>query len=194
MAALADRTVAQLLDDVAERTPAPGGGSCSATVSALGAGLVEMAAAFAVARDPDDARAAEIHARAAQLRADALALAEEELSVYAAVLEAMRLPKDTPGRAERVDAALSDATDSPLAIARAAGEIAALAAEIAVLGNLHLRGDALAGGLLADGACRAALQLVALNLSESPDDPRQNEARELAQRPWMAALSDAGDV
>jgi formiminotetrahydrofolate cyclodeaminase len=192
MQALADRPLGQLLDQVAAKTPAPGGGSSSGIVCALAAGLVEMTAAFARAEDDD--RPAAVQERADALRTQALALAEEDLGAYAAVLDALRLPKDAPGRAERVDAALSDATDTPLAIARAAGEVAALAAEMAHTSNVHVRGDALAAGLLADGACRAALQLVKLNLAERPDDPRLAQARELGQRPWMAALPTVDDV
>jgi formiminotetrahydrofolate cyclodeaminase len=194
MQALADRSLGQLLDQVADKTPSPGGGSSSGMVCALAAGLVQMTAAFAPARAEDDKRPAEVHERAEQLRAQALALAEQDLGAYTAVLEALRLPADMPGRAEQLDAALSDATDTPLAIARTAGEVAALAAEMAHTSNVHLRGDALAAGLLADGACRAALQLVTLNLADRADDPRLEEARELGRRPWMAALPTVGDV
>jgi methenyltetrahydrofolate cyclohydrolase len=41
---------AELLDRLAARTPAPGGGAAAAWACALAAGLVEMAASF-----PDDA-------------------------------------------------------------------------------------------------------------------------------------------
>ena len=137
MEALADRSLGQLLDQVAAKTPSPGGGSSSGMVCALAAGLVQMTAAFARSRAEDDQRPAEVHARAEQLRAQALSLAERDLGAYGAVLDALRLPEDLPGRAEQVDAALSDATDTPLAIARTAGEIAALAAEMAHTSNVH---------------------------------------------------------
>jgi formiminotetrahydrofolate cyclodeaminase len=192
MDALADRSLGRLLEEVAAKTPSPGGGSSSAIVCALAAGLVQMTAAFAHGKDGE--RPAEVHARAEQLRGQALALAQQDLGAYSAVLEALRLPEDMPGRAEQVDAALSDATDTPLTIARTAGEVATLAGEMARTSNVHLHGDALAAGLLADGACRAALQLVVLNLTDRPDDPRLEEARALGRRPWMAALSTTRDV
>jgi formiminotetrahydrofolate cyclodeaminase len=191
---LADRSLAQLLDDVAARTPAPGGGSSCGLVCALSAGLVEMAAAFALDRGEDDERFAEMLARAQQLRADALALAEGELHAYGAVLEALGLPDAAPDRAERIDAALSDATDSPLAIARAGAEVARLAAEVARLGNPRLRGDALTAELLADAACAAAVQLAMINLAGRPDDPRREEARELGRRRRPAAPSPGREV
>jgi methenyltetrahydrofolate cyclohydrolase len=63
MDALADRSLGQLLDQVAAKTPAPGGGSSSGLVCALAAALVQMAAAYAAARSEHDGRPAEVQAR-----------------------------------------------------------------------------------------------------------------------------------
>jgi formiminotetrahydrofolate cyclodeaminase len=200
MNALTDRTLGQLLDQVAAQSAAPGGGSSSALACALAAGLVEMTSAFTLAHDEyadQHERMARVRARGGELRAAALALAEGELHVYGAVLEALRLPEDDPGRAQQVAAAMSDATDSPLAIARAAAEVAELAAETADTGNLHVHGDAVVGVLLAEAACAAAARLVELNLTGHPEDPRLVEASELprrAQRVRVAALSTTRDV
>jgi formiminotetrahydrofolate cyclodeaminase len=200
MDALADRSLGQLLEQVAAESPSPGGGSSCALACALAAGLVEMAAAFTIARDryaERHERMATMRARAGELRARALELAEEELHVYAAVLEALREPEDAPGRAERLDAALSDAADSPLAVARAAAEVAELAAEAASTGNRNLRGDAVSGALLAEAACCASSRLADLNLAGRPHDPRRTEASDLVQRALQArlmALSTTSDV
>src|SRR6476661_7909192 len=43
-------SVAQLLDDLAARTPAPGGGAAAALTCAMAAALVEMATSFASAQ------------------------------------------------------------------------------------------------------------------------------------------------
>jgi formiminotetrahydrofolate cyclodeaminase len=200
MDALADRSLGQLLDDVASETPSPGGGSVCALSCALAAGLVEMAAGFTLARREyaeRHERMATIRTRAGELRADAVALAERELHVYGAVLDALRLPEDEPGRAERLETTLSDATDSPLAIARVGAEVAELAAEAASTGNRHLRGDAMVGALLAEAACAAAARLAELNLAGHPDDPRREEASEVPRRALnarLAALSTTRDV
>jgi formiminotetrahydrofolate cyclodeaminase len=200
MDALVDRSLGQLLDQVADESPSPGGGSSCALACALAAALVQMAAAFTLARSEyaeRHERMAALGARAGALRADAVALAERELHVYGAVLDALRLPEDEPGRAERLDAALSDATDSPLAIARTAAEVAELAAETASSGNRHLRGDAMAAALIAEAACAAAARLAELNLAGRPEDPRREEASELSRRGLdarLAALSTTHEV
>jgi methenyltetrahydrofolate cyclohydrolase len=131
-----------------------------------------MAAAFA----------GEEGTRASELRARALELAERELTAYAPVLEASRLPKDDPTRGDRLQNALSDAANSPLEIARAAAEVAELAGGLAKSGNRTLEGDANTGAELARAACRAAARLTEINLRACPDDPRLAEARELGTR------------
>lgn len=134
-----------------------------------------MAAAF------DRRPGTEVRDRARTLRTYALELAERDQDAYAGVLEALKLPESAPERPGRVQAALSAAADGPLALARAAGEVAGLAAQLALTGNPHLVGDATAAALLAEAATRAATRLVELNLSGLPGDPRLQVARELAE-------------
>lgn len=165
-------SVAALLADVAAPTPAPGGGSSAAVACALAAALVEMSAGG--------------HERAAALRARALELADADLGSYAPVIEAQRLPADNPTRAERMQVALSEASEVPLAVAEVGAEVAELAAGLAHTGGRHLEGDASAGALLAEAATRAAARLVELNLAEQPGDPRLAAAREHAARAWSA--------
>src|SRR5207248_3247761 len=114
MSALAERSFQDLLQEVAAERPAPGGGASSAWGCALAAGLVEMAAAFTIARPAyreRHARMEEIRDRASALRARLLALAERDLTAYAPVLEALRLPAGEAGRPARLAAALSAAAD-----------------------------------------------------------------------------------
>ncbi len=120
-----------------------------------------MAAAFSPDRE-ESAR------RARELRARALELAEIELHAYEPVLEALRLPRGDPARADRVQDARDTASRSPLAIARVGAELAGLAADLARTGNQNLAGDAIAGAVLAEAAAQAAARLVAINLSEGP--------------------------
>jgi formiminotetrahydrofolate cyclodeaminase len=192
----ARRTLAELLDDVAAETPAPGGGASAAWATGLAAALVEMAARFTLAREEHadrHERAGEVAERAAKLRFRALELADQELHAYEPVLEAFKLPGDDPMRAQRIEGALSAAAEPPLAIARAAAEASELAAELAATGNRSLEGDALAGVFLAEAACRAAGRLVTINLTGRDHDPRRDEVRRLVERA-SAARSSAPSV
>jgi formiminotetrahydrofolate cyclodeaminase len=187
--ALADRSLYELLDQVAGAHPAPGGGYAAAVACALGAGLVEMAAALSIGRGAGhgrDARMVRARAEAADLRARLLALAERDLEAYAPVLAALRLPCDSPDREPQLDQALSSAAEVPLATAAAGAEAAELAAEACQAGNVHLRGDAITAALLSEAGCRAAAALVQINLAHAPGDPRARRAGELAAQAWNA--------
>ena len=79
-------------------------------------------------------------------------LAERELTSYAPVLDARRLDRADPERAARIEAALLEASRSPLEIAEAGAEVAQLGAAVASDCDPSVRGDALAGVLLGEAA------------------------------------------
>jgi formiminotetrahydrofolate cyclodeaminase len=164
LAALVDQgSFADLLEGLAARTPAPGGGAAAAWACALAAGLVEMAASFA-----EDADAA---GRARELRAELLMLAERDGEAYGAAMAARREGGDAA-------AAMAAAAEPPLQIAEVAAEVAELAATMAVTGKSSLVGDALTGALLAEAAARAAARLAEMDLdAASPAAPASALAR-----------------
>jgi formiminotetrahydrofolate cyclodeaminase len=189
---LADLSLDELLSEVAARTAAPGGGSAVAVACALAAALVEMAAGFDPGSEADQAGA-----RAAELRAYALELAERELHSYEPVLDALALPTDDGDRRRVLAAARSAASIVPLQIAGIGAELATLGAETAAGGSRHLTGDAVAAVLLAEGSCRAAVRLVEINLVGAGEDPRLRQASELARqaaasREYALAIAPAG--
>ena len=106
--------------------------------------------------------------RVRELRERALELAETELRAYAPVLEALRRPRDDPDRARSLEAARTEASQSPLEVAQLAVDVAEMAADIAHAGNPNLAGDAIAGALLAEAAAQASARLVAINLTDGP--------------------------
>jgi methenyltetrahydrofolate cyclohydrolase len=155
---LLDRSVAGFLDDLAAETPAPGGGGVAALAVALGASLAEMVARFS----GDDAAAAQAHA----LRSGVAPLAQADAEAYAEFLAVG-------------EAARSRTIEVPLEIAANGAQVAALAAELAERGKPALRGDALAGALVAGAGARIAAGLVEINVGDETDE-RVVRARELA--------------
>jgi methenyltetrahydrofolate cyclohydrolase len=152
-------TLAGFLDQLAARTPAPGGGSVASIVCAMAAGLVEMASAFDASGMLD-----QVGARAHELRGKAARLAEADGRAYAGVLEALRMPAG-PERTGRLDEAVSGAIECPMELLEIAAEVATLAADVAARGNRNLEGDAITGALLAEAAARSAATLAQLNVS-----------------------------
>jgi formiminotetrahydrofolate cyclodeaminase len=180
VAGLADQPLSQILEDVASATPAPGGGSSAACTCALAAALVEMAARLGLARGAGPPPGAPERARV--LRERALRLAERELSAYLPVLEASRLPADRPDRQGRLRTALSEAAATPLAIAEAAADTAAVGIEVVRGSNPRVRGDAVTGVVLAEAAAAAAAELVEINLEGLGEDDRLAGARDARRR------------
>ena len=163
MTSFPDQPVGQFLDDVAARTPAPGGGGASAMTAALAAGLVAMAARFSQAQLPG---AAEVASRADELRHRATELVTEDGQAYGCVLEALALPRDAAGdRDQRIRAALERAAAVPGEMTQIAAEVAALAARLAAEGNPNLRGDSISAALLAEASARSAAALVDINVN-----------------------------
>jgi methenyltetrahydrofolate cyclohydrolase len=192
VAEFADDTLSDLLDAVAAQRPAPGGGCAAAWAAAFGAGLVEMAASFTLARP----RYAGVHHRMLDVRKEAtlarrrlIELAEQDAECYEPVLAALRLPEKHRARESRLEEARSQASEAPLAVAETAAEVAELAAEAARVGSEYLRGDAISGALLAEAASRAAGRLVEINLA-GRDDPRLARVSEATRRAG-AAREDA---
>jgi len=190
MPGLADQPLGRLLGFVAAPDPAPGGGSSAAVAAALSAALLGMAASLEAAREAAEVDA-DLAERAHQLRAEALELADRDLSSYAPVLEAQRLPAGDPARADALAAALTEASQTPLAIAENAAEVAELAASVTAVCKPAIRGDALAGVLFAEAATTAAASLVEVNLAGSGglDLARARDARRRAQEAREAALA-----
>lgn len=152
-------TVADLLDDLAERTPAPGGGAACALTCAMSAALVEMATSFGSAQGLEQVRD-----RAHAIREEVSGLAFADGQAYGSVLNALRMDAGEQ-RAQCLDDAVAGAIGVPMRVLELAAEVAMLAADVAETGNRNLEGDALAGSLLAEAAARSAATLAQLNAS-----------------------------
>jgi methenyltetrahydrofolate cyclohydrolase len=179
-----DQPVRGFLDQLAARTPTPGGGGAAAVTGAMAAGLVAMAARFSATRLPG---AGELADQADELRRRLAQLAEEDAQAYAAVLEALRLPRDASEREVQRQQALLGAALVPLEIAGIGARVALMAARLAETGNPNLRGDAVTGAVLAAASARSAASLVDINVELGGLDPG------LSQQAAQAA-ADAGDA
>jgi formiminotetrahydrofolate cyclodeaminase len=179
-----DEPVRGFLDQLAARTPTPGGGGAAAVTGAMAAGLVAMAARFSATRLPG---AGELADQADELRRRLAQLAEEDAQAYAAVLEALRLPREASQREVQRQEALLGAALVPLEIAGIGAQVAMMAARLAEAGNPNLRGDAVTGAVLAAASARSAACLVDINVGLGGLDPG------LSRRAAQAA-ADAADA
>jgi len=157
----AELSLQGLLDAVAARTTAPGGGVVAGVVAALAGALCGMCARFSAA---DQAGFGE---RADELRARVVSLSKSDPAVYAEYVRARR-----SGRDDDIAAALDEAIRIPLEMAEVAAELAGIALGLARSGNPNLRGDATVAVLMGAAAARAGAALVCENLAGAGSDPR----------------------
>ena len=156
------------LEQLADGTPVPGGGSAAALAGALAGALVAMVARLTTGRKAYGAvqgRVAEILAEADALRAQLRRLVDDDAAAYARVSAAYQLPKDAPGCQRAVDEALVGATRTPLALARGAARLATLAVEIETIGNRNASSDAKVAAALAGAALAGAVENVRVNVA-----------------------------
>jgi len=117
---LTSTPIGDFLDALASKSPTPGGGSVAALSGAMAAALMSMVAEVTLPKKKYKVYEAELRDLAERSKRRILRfreLMQEDVKAFNAVIEAMRLPKDTPEQAkvreERLREALLGAADVP---------------------------------------------------------------------------------
>lgn len=163
---LASRPLGEFLDQLAAKTPTPGGGAVASAVGALGAALGNMVLAYSIGKKSLAEHEPELTDAAAQLeraRTVLLELAAEDEAAYGLVNELSRLPGDDPRRAQLPGATLT-AAQVPLSCMAACATILGLLEELPGITNRYLHSDLAIAAILAEAATRAAAWNVVVNL------------------------------
>lgn len=172
----ASESLRTYLDDAASGKPAPGGGSVSACVGALGAALVSMVCNLTRGREKFAAvedRVQALVAESDEARTRLEKLLQEDTTAYNGVITAYRMPKDTEeqqaARSKAVQDGLVVAANVPLEICRVAVGVCRLARTAAEIGNPAAVTDAGIGALLGEAAVVGAALNVKINLGSIKD-------------------------
>jgi len=167
MADIKDAQIEQFLEALASHSATPGGGSAAAIIGAMGAALVSMVCNLTIGKKKYaevEGDMKDVLAKSETLRRKLIGMIEDDVKAFDAVMGAYGMPKETDAekdvRAQAIQAALKQATDVPLACARAAREVIDIAATASDKGNLNVISDAGVGVL----AGYAALRSAALNV------------------------------
>jgi formiminotetrahydrofolate cyclodeaminase len=174
----------EFLDRLAADTPAPGGGSAAALTVTFAAGLVAMVARHSKGSWAD---AGGIAAQAHRLQVRCAPLAQEDASAWVDALDALRGDGGAGRGNGEIERKLARAAEVPLWIAEAGADVATLAALAAERGDGTYRGDAAAAAVLAHAGCRAAANLVSINLGMHDEDARLARARHCEETAAAAA-------
>ena len=186
---LTELSLPALLEELAAPSESPGAGSALAVTLATAAAVVQMTARLSPESWPE---ASGVAAQAEALLERAARLVDESAAAYSRALEA-RENSAPEEKQERRDWALGRATaaaaEPPLALARAAVDLAQLCAAAAGGVEPRVHADVAAAAALAAAVARGARELVAVNLTALPDDARIEEAEQLVVTAEAAAAA-----
>ena len=173
---LVDLTARGFAEETASESPAPGGGSISAYMGALGAALGTMVANLTAHKAAYDDRWEEFSDYAEQgqaLMERLLHLVDEDTAAFNRIMDVFAMPKSTDAekaaRAAAMEAATLYATEVPLHTMEAAFEVFPLVRAMAEFGNPNSVTDAGVGALAARAAVRGAFLNVKINAAGLKD-------------------------
>lgn len=168
--ALQSLTIAGFADKTASESPAPGGGSVSAYLGALGAALGAMVANLSAVKKGWEERLDEFSAIAAkgqEIKERLLKLVDEDTQAFNDIMSAFGLPKATEGeklaRKEAIQQATRRAIEVPLTVMQKSLEAMQIAKTMAENGNPNSVSDAGVGALCARSAVMGAHLNVKIN-------------------------------
>ena len=179
-------------EETSSESPAPGGGSISAYMGALGAALACMVANLSAGKRGWESRWKEFSdwaEEAQQLMKELLALVDEDTAAFNRLMGAMRMPKSSPEQIEERDAAIEAATlyagEVPLRTMKTAVKAFPLLRRMTEEGNPNSVSDAGVGALAARSAVLGAQLNVKINASGLKN--RDDASRLLAEAEAVAA-------
>ena len=173
---LIDMTCKAFAHETASESPAPGGGSISAYMGALGAALGAMVANLSAHKAGWDERWEEFSDwadRGQALLSELLHLVDEDTAAFNRIMDVFAMPKSTDeekaARSAALQAATLYATQVPLRTMKAAVQVFDLVQAMAAEGNPNSVSDAGVGALAARSAVLGACLNVKINAAGLKD-------------------------
>ena len=187
--------------ETASESPAPGGGSVSAYMGALGAALGTMVANLSAHKRGWDDRWKEFSDWAEKgqaLVSELVSLVDEDTAAFDRIMAAFGLPKGTPEEKEARDMAIEDATlyasQVPLRTMRVSFKVFELARAMASEGNPNSVSDAGVGALAARSAVLGACLNVKINAVGLKDQAKAAELISEAESIATKAVTEEKEI
>ncbi|MCL4122111.1 UNVERIFIED_CONTAM: hypothetical protein GTU68_011606 [Idotea baltica] len=164
-------------NETASESPAPGGGSISAYVGALGASLATMVANLSAHKRGWDERWEEFSVwaeKGQKIKDDLLYLVDEDTAAFNKILTAIRLPKSSDAektaRKEAIEAATKYAIETPFRVMQRSFDCFEVCEAMAKTGLQASLSDAGVGALCARAAVIGAYLNVQINCGDLTDE------------------------
>ncbi len=162
MSKIKNLKIEKFLEDLASKSPIPGGGAAAGLSGAIAAALIEMVCNLTIGKAGYNAEQLEIKrikVKATKIKKELLKLTDEDVNAFSRVMLAYR-EKDR----KKIRTALKNAADVPAKVAKLGEEIISLAKRVIVIGNKNAISDTKSAFYLAKASRAAALENVKINL------------------------------
>jgi glutamate formiminotransferase/formiminotetrahydrofolate cyclodeaminase len=198
---LASMSVRGFVELLGSRTPAPGGGSASALVAAMGAALGAMVGWMTYGKRKFEAKDAVMRRLIPPLdeaMKALLPLVDKDTRAFDQYLAAVSMPKDTAdekkARHDAMQAGLKSAVQVPLEVMRTADRCWEAMLEMAAHGNPASRSDLEVGAKALEAGIWGAFRNVAINLPGIEDEAFRRATREEAETLAARAATKRDEV
>lgn len=169
---LTNLTLERFLDQTADRTPTPGGGSVTGMAGALSCAMAQMVAVYSVGKKTDPQKRTRLEQVVAKLRrADQLlrALITQDAVSYSKMTEASKLAKQDNSAAASYHEAVLSAMAVPLEMAAVVSHVLSALDDFKADASRHLLSDLGVAAVLAGATAHAARYTVLVNARELSD-------------------------
>lgn len=186
------QSIEGFLDQLASKQPTPGGGSAAALMGAQAAALVSMVCNLTIGKPKYAAVEAEMQALlldSEALRETLLDMIKADIAVFDKLMACYGLPKSNDAekaqRSAQIQSQLREATEVPLACAKACAKAVVLSRIAAEKGNLGVISDAGVAVMAANAGLKSAALNVYINAASLKDrafaEAKLSELQEIVQ-------------
>lgn len=183
-----NESLKEYLDDLAGRSPTPGGGSAAALTAAIGCALISMVANYTISKTKfqeaqgfvkDTLQISE------KIRQQLMRLVDQDVEAYKKYYNATKLletdEKQKQFKKDAIQSSLKEAVGVPLNICRLTVELLKVCPDLAEVGNPNLVSDVGVGALLLEGAFNSAALNVRINLKQLKDEKFCNDTEAIIE-------------
>lgn len=176
MSEIKDKSIKQFLDELASKQATPGGGSAAAVMGAQAAALVSMVCNLTIGKPKYATVEADMQVLLAEseaLRETLIGMIKADVDVFDKLMACYGLPKvsdeEKDYRSSQIQLVLREATEVPLACARACAHAISLSRVAAEKGNLGVISDAGVAVMAAYAGLKSAALNVHINAGSLKD-------------------------
>ncbi|MDO8844496.1 methenyltetrahydrofolate cyclohydrolase [Methylicorpusculum sp.] len=201
MTDIKDKTLHLFLDELASKTPTPGGGSAAAFMGAQSAALTSMVCNLTLGKPKYSAVETDMQQLLEQsevLRQQLTGMIKADIEVFDRLMAAYGLPKDSDeqiaARSESIQKQLKEATLVPMACARACASAIELSRIAAEKGNLGVISDAGVAAMAGYAGLKSAALNVYINAGSLKDKEFAEQVLKELEEILKFSSSEAEDV